>query len=107
MVISRPSEVGSLPVPKRDLELGLEAFRKPINSENFFSTKQFLDYHYGNLVSLFRKVVERCIEIELITMAEPPVDIEVEKRMYGFPTKCTWPDGPFQGVKVKLGPLGF
>jgi hypothetical protein len=106
MLMSGPTEVGALPIPKKNVELGLRAFDKPINAENFFSTKQFLDYHYSNLVRLFRKVVERCIEIELIGIAEPPVDLEVEKMLIMFPVKATW-SGTLTGFRVKVGPLGF
>jgi hypothetical protein len=105
-LMSGPTEVGALPIPKKNIELGLHAFDKPINAENFFSTKQFLDYHYTNLVNLFRKVVERCIEIELIGIAEPPVDVEVEKKLSAFPVRATW-SGALMGFRVKLGPLGF
>jgi len=106
MLVNGPSEVGALPIPRKDIELGLEVFRKPINRENFFSTQEFLDYHYRNLVKLFCKVVERCIEIELVSIAEPPVDIEVENTLAAFPTMTTQ-SGKFEGVVVKIGPLGF
>lgn len=106
MLVNGPSEVGALPIPRKDIELGLEVFRKPITKENFFSTQEFLDYHYGNLVKLFCKVVERCIEIELVSIAEPPADIEVEKTLAAFPTMTTQ-SGKFEGVVVKIGPLGF
>lgn len=106
MLISGPSEVGALPIPRNHLELGLEAFRKPITAKNFFSTEEFLDYHYRNLVGVFRRVVERCIEIELITIPEPPVDVEVEKTLSAFPFQPTW-SGKLEGFKVKVGPLGF
>jgi hypothetical protein len=106
MLINGPSECGALPIPKKNLQLGLRAFDRPINSRNFFSTQQFLDYHYTNLVNLFRKVVERCIEIELVSVVEPPVDIEVEQKMIMFPTKSTV-SMTLKGMKVKIGPLGF
>ena len=106
MLISGPSEVGALPIPKKDIELGLDAFHMPIDSKNFFSTKQFLDYHYTNLVDLFRKVVERCIEIELVGIVEPPIDAEVEKMLSMFPTMATW-SGVLKKFRVKIGPLGF
>ena len=106
MLVNGPSECGALPIPKKDIELGLDAFHKPINSQNFFSTKEFLDYHYGNLVKLFVKVVERCIEVELLSTAEPPVDVEVEKKLTTFPTMTTQ-SGFIDGFTVKIGPLGF
>lgn len=106
MLVVGSTECGALPIPKKDLELGLDAFSRPITAKNFFSTKQFVDRHYENLVNLFRKIVERCIEIELISIVEPPVDIEVERTLTMFPCMATW-SGPLQGIKVKIGPLGF
>lgn len=106
MLISGTSECGALPIPKRDLELGLNAFNRPINRQNFFSTEQFVNYHYTNLVNLFRTIVDRSIEIELISIVEPSVDVEVERTLSMFPCQTTW-SGQLQGMKVKIGPLGF
>lgn len=106
MLINGSSECGALPIPKHEIELGLDAFNKPITRKNFFSTKEFLDYHYTNLVKLFCKVVERCIEVELIGFSEPPVDVEVEKMMMTFPFMSTW-SGKVDTVRIKIGPLGF
>jgi hypothetical protein len=85
----------------------LNAFDKPIDSTNFFSTQQFVDYHYTNLVNLFRKIVERCIEVELLSIVElPPVDVEAESKITTFPCKATW-SGPLKGFKHKIGPLAL
>ena len=105
MLVNGPTEVGALPIPRKNLELGLDVFRKPINRDNFYSTKEFLDYHYDNLVKLFTIIVKRCIEIELLSTAEPKVDIEVERTLAAFPTMTTQ-SGVFEGVVVKIGPLG-
>jgi hypothetical protein len=106
MLINGPSEVGALPIPKKNIELGLDAFKEPITSKNFYSTKQFLDSHYNNLVELFSKVIERSIEIELVGITEPPIDSEVEARLYMFPTMTTQ-SRVIQKFRVKIGPLGF
>jgi hypothetical protein len=106
MLISGPSEVGALPIPRKDIELGLGAFHKPINGKNFYSTREFLEYHYSSLVKLFSKVIERCIEIELASVVEPPVDVEVERSIATFPVMTTW-SGTLVGFRVKVGPLGF
>lgn len=106
MLINGPSEVGALPIPKKNIELGLDAFKEPMTSKHFYSTKQFLDNHYNNLVQLFCKVIERCIEIELVGFTEPPIDSEVEARLYTFPTMSTQ-SRVIQKFRVKIGPLGF
>jgi hypothetical protein len=107
MLIIGPSDVGVLPIPKKNLDAGLKAFDLPITRGNFWSTSEFLDHHYMNLVTLFRAIVDRCIEIESASLAEPPpVDLDAEKDLAVFPSKTT------QGMtatkmKVKLGPFGF
>lgn len=106
MLIIGPSECGILPIPKRDLSLGIPAFDRSITHENFFSTREFLDYHYKNLVNVFRVVVERCIETELITTTEPSIDLEVEKKLFVFPFKVTKRMTATK-IKTKVGPLGF
>jgi len=106
MLIVGPSECGPLPIPRKDLNLGLRAFDRPITRKNFFSTKEFLDHHYNNLITIFKAVVERCIEIELIAVTEPPLDLEVEKKLGAFPLKSTQPMN-LAKFKVKIGPLGF
>jgi len=107
MLIIGPSDVGVLPIPKRDLDAGLEAFDLPITRGNFWSTTEFLDHHYMNLVTLFRAIVDRCIEIESASLAEPvPVDLDAEKDLVTFLFKTTQ-NMTITRVKVKLGPFGF
>lgn len=106
MLIIGPSECGILPIPKRDLDHGIRAFDRPITRKNFYSTQEFLDHHYKNLVNVFRAVVERCIEIELISVVEPPIDPEVESKLVAFPFKVTQSMN-VTTIRVKVGPLGF
>jgi hypothetical protein len=106
MLIIGPSDCGPLPIPRRDLNLGLRVFDRPITRKNFFSTKEFLDHYYNNLITTFETVVQRCIEIELIAVTEPPIDLEVEKNLAVFPLKAT-ESMKVTKFKVKIGPLGF
>lgn len=106
LLIIGPSECGPLPIPRKELNLGLKAFERPLTHRNFFSTKEFLDHHYNNLITIFRTVVERCIEIELITTTEPSIDLEVEKNLFVFPFKLT-KSMTATKIKTKVGPLGF
>jgi hypothetical protein len=107
MLIIGPSDVGVLPIPKRNLDVGLKAFDLPITHGNFWSTSEFLDHHYMNLVTLFRAIVDRCIEIESASLTEPvPVDLDAEKGLVTFLFKTTQ-DMTVTKAKVKLGPFGF
>jgi hypothetical protein len=106
MLIVGPSDCGPLPIPRKDLNLGLRVFDRPITRKNFFSTKEFLDHHYNNLVTMFETVVQRCIEVALIAGTEPPIDLEVEKSPAFFPLKSTQSMSVTK-FKVKMSPLGF
>ena len=79
----------------------------PITAENFWSTKEFLEHNYLNLVKVFNAIIARCIAIESRLLSEPVTpDIEGEKSLTVFPFMLT------QGmtvakIKAKTGPFGF
>ena len=107
MLIIGRNDVGVLPIPRKNLEAGLQAFDLPITRENFWSTREFLEHHYMNLVTLFRVIIDRCIEIESASLVEPtPVDVDVEKNLITFPLKLTQ-NMTITKVKTKIGPFGF
>jgi len=107
MLIIGPSDVGVLPIPKKNLDAGLKAFDLPITRENFWSTREFLEHHYRNLVTLFRAIIDRCIEIESASLTEPtPVDVDAEKYLITFLFMSTQPM-TLKKVKAKVGPFGF
>lgn len=57
---------------------------------NFWSTKDFVEYHYSNLLTLFVAIVERYIQIERRDLIEPiPVPADAEKRLTMFPFLVT------------------
>jgi hypothetical protein len=58
------SKVGMLPIPKKVALSHEEQIKLPITEEHFWSTKNFVEYHYTNLLTLFLAIVERCIQIE-------------------------------------------
>jgi len=107
MLVFGQSPVGILPIPKRNLDSGLRAFDVPITAENFWSTKEFLEHNYLNMVKVFNAIIARCIEFESRLLSQPVTpDIEAEKGLTVFPFTLT------QGmtvakVKVKIGPFGF
>lgn len=107
MLIIGPSDVDVLPIPKKNLDAGLRAFDIPITRDNFWSTSEFLEHHYMNLATLFRAIIERCIQIESASLAEPiPVDVDAEKNLISFPFKLTQ-TMTVTRVKAKIGPFGF
>lgn len=89
-LIHGPSKVGVLPIPRKVM-LGFDEQSKlAITERNFWSTKDFVEYHYSNLLTLFLAIVERCIQIERRDLIEPisfPAD--VEKELIMFPTRVT------------------
>jgi hypothetical protein len=107
MLVFGQTPVGILPIPKKNLDAGLRAFDMPITTQNFWSTKEFLEHNYLNLVRVFKAIITRCIELESRLLPRPvTVDIEAEKGLTVFPFTLT------QGMtvtkaKVKIGPFGF
>jgi len=89
-LIHGQSEVGVLPVPKKVMLSFHEQSKLPITERNFWSTKDFVEYHYSNLLTLFLAIVERCIQIERRDLTEPiPVPADAEKELIMFPTRPT------------------
>jgi len=68
-VVSGPSDVGVLPIPREPRLVGrLPPKDLEINSQNFWSTQECVSYHYSRLVTLFEAIVERSVQIELNTL---------------------------------------
>lgn len=84
------SEVGMLPIPK-NISLSLEEqFKLPINSMNFWSTKDFVEHNYSQLAELFRDIVDRSLQIENTDLAEPvTVPEHFMNNLSMFPTTST------------------
>jgi len=84
------SDVGMLPIP-RNINLSAEEQRKlPVNSKNFWSTKDFVEHHYSNLAELFREIVDRSLQIENLDLREPVTVPEAfMHNLTMFPTHLT------------------
>jgi hypothetical protein len=84
------SDVGMLPIPK-NISLSIAEQRKiPINSKNFWSTKDFVEHHYSHLAELFREIVDRSIQIENLDLEEPVTVPEHFMNLLSFfPTHVT------------------
>ena len=89
-LIHGPSKVGVLPIPKKVTLSYDEQIKLAITEKNFWSTKDFVEYQYSNLLTLFVAIVERCIRIERRDLIEPiPVPVDAEKELIMFPTRVT------------------
>jgi len=85
------SKVGILPIPKKVMLSHEEQIKLSITEENFWSTKDFVEYHYTNLLTLFLAIVERCIQVERRDLKESvpeSVLASVEEELTIFPTKA-------------------
>ena len=89
-LIHGPSKVGVLPIPKKVMLHFYEQSKLAVTERNFWSTKDFVEYHYSNLLTLFLAIVERCIQIERKDLIELiPVPADAEKELIMFPTRVT------------------
>lgn len=85
-ILVGPSEVGVLPLPKK---VHVEK-KKPLSPKNFWSTSDFVKFHYQNFVHLFNIVIQRCIQIETIGLKEVPSPNPSELKFLAlFPTRLT------------------
>jgi hypothetical protein len=103
VLIFGESPVGILPIPKKNLDAGLRAFDTPITPQNFWSTREFLQHNYLNLVRVFNAIIARCIESESIALRAPLVDPEVERNLIFFPFRLTT-SMSVSRIRAKLGP---
>jgi hypothetical protein len=101
-LIVGPSTVGVLPIPKH-VSLSFEEQGKlTISEDNFWSTKDFIEYHYSNLLSLFLAIVDRSLQIERQDLKEsPPIPAEIEKELVVFPFQPST-TMTLQGIKMKI-----
>jgi len=84
------SDVGMLPIPRNISLSAEEQITLPINSENFWSTKDFVEHHYSHLTKLFCEIVDRSLQIENSDLAEPvTVPKHFKDLLAMFPTHST------------------
>jgi hypothetical protein len=65
------TEVGALPIPKR-VRSRFEEIDTPLTRQFYWSTPEFIEFHFANLVSLFNTIIERCIQLEAASLSELP-----------------------------------
>lgn len=84
------SDVGVLPIPRNISLSAREQSKMPTNSKNFWSTKDFVKYHYSHLAELFREIVDRSLQIEHLDLTEPvTVPEHFMHNLTMFPTHLT------------------
>ena len=84
------SDVGMLPIPRNISLSAREQSKMPINSKNFWSTKDFVEHHYSKLTELFRQIVDRSLQIEHLDLTEPvTVPEHFRQNLTMFPTYST------------------
>lgn len=75
-----PTEVGLLPIPKR-VGSGLEGLLDtPLTRQYYWSTQEFVEFHFANLVSLFSTVLERCTQLEAANLSELPPRVSAKEK---------------------------
>jgi len=82
-----PTEVGLLPIPKAITEHG-KLQDVPLRKEYYWTTAEFIDFHFTKLTSLFRLIVARCIEIELASIGTPPPRPKESEVIIAFPMQA-------------------
>jgi len=65
------TEVGALPIPKR-VKSRFEEVHTPLTRQFYWSTPEFIEFHFANLVSLFNTIIKRCIQLEAVGLSELP-----------------------------------
>ena len=94
-IVSGPSDVGVLPIPRKPSLVGkLPPEDLQITSKDFWSTQEFVDYHYSRLLTLFKAIVERSIQIELsvlkgVVPSPEPDEMRMASQACFFPTRVT------------------
>jgi hypothetical protein len=93
-IINGPCEVGLLPIMKKPSLVGkLPPKDLKLTSKNFWSTSDFVNHHYSNLLTLFKAIVDRCIWIELNSIEGnlprlDPKEVSMAQAVF-FPTRST------------------
>lgn len=101
-LIHGKNKVGVLPIPRKVTLSYEEQIKLTITAENFWSTKDFVEYHYSNLLALFLAIVDRRIQIERRDLkGSVPVPGDAEKELIAFPTMST-ENMTAEKVKVKF-----
>lgn len=82
-LIYGPSKVGMLPIPRNVTLNYKDQSGLPITKEYYWSTKDFVNFHYSNLLTLFLGIVERSIQIEKRDVKGPiPIPTDIERILF-------------------------
>ena len=83
------TDIGYLPIP-RALEEGFPSEDTPISLKNYWTTPEFVEFHFKKLTELFVVVLTRCIALEQSKRSTLiPPDLSVSHPISFFPMKAT------------------
>jgi hypothetical protein len=88
-LVHGPNKIGILPIPKKVALNFEEQNRLKLTEENFWSTKDFIQYHYSNLLTLFLVIIDRSLQLERQGLKERisiPAHAEDELALFPFTT---------------------
>jgi hypothetical protein len=99
------TKVGILPIPKKIMSSLPEQRELELTTDNFWSTEDFVEYCYSNLLTLFVAIVDRTLQIEKRDVTTPiTIDIDSSRTMTIFPTRVT-ENMTLKKMKVKFQKL--
>ena len=102
-LIIGPSRVGILPIPKNVALEFEEQEDLPITENLYWSTKDFVNFHYSNLLTLFLGIVERSIQIEKRALEEPlPIPTDIENLLFIGPAFRPTVNMKLRAAKVRF-----
>jgi hypothetical protein len=98
---SGPSEIGLLPIPKVVAE-DSKLQEVPPTKEHYWSTPEFIEFHFTKLTSFFGAIVTRCIEAELANLEKPlPPRPKVGPPISVFPVRAI-KDAKIKEIRERL-----
>lgn len=100
-LVHGPSKVGILPIPRKVMLDVVQQRKIELTENNFWSTKDFVMYHYSNLVTLFNAIIDASIQIERKDLKEQIEIPSVEAELCMFPIVVTQ-EMTAKKIKVKF-----
>lgn len=98
-------EVGYLPIP-RTLKEGFPCEDTPISSQYYWTTSEFVEFHFKKLTELFGVILTRCIALEQSKIStSTPHDLSASHPISFFPMKATRGTTPRQIKMRKSNPV--
>jgi hypothetical protein len=101
--LSPPNNLGALPIPKKFRKINSpqnNSSENDLAEDNFWTTYNFLEYHYHMFIKMFTGVVNICIRKERVL--QPSLIINrTENKICFFPVRPT-SDKEYKGMGIIL-----